>query len=286
MVTSVAEAFEQFRRNLQITTLQTSTVASRQTAVRDAVAAKIDVKESFLTGSYSRNTMIAPLEKADVDVFMVLNPSYYESNGQLLLLNQVRDVLKERYPKTPSISANGQAVTIRFDDFVVDVVPAFYRNGGGYLIPDSRRGKWIATDPRRHVELSTHANSSHDGKLVPLTKMVKAWNRQSGSLFHSFHLEVLLWSVLNGIAITDYPSGVRYFLEKAPTLIPVQNADPAGYGGDVGSYIVGQEAIDTVVSVLNRGCQQARNAEAEASHPTMAIGIWRDFFGGLFPAYG
>src|SRR5262249_60237311 len=92
--------------------------------------------DSFLAGSYRRSTMIAPLTQADVDIFVVLDPSYYEANGQASLLDKVKRTLQKTYSKTPEISRNGQAVTITFTDFKVDVVPAFYSTAGGYLIPD------------------------------------------------------------------------------------------------------------------------------------------------------
>ena len=53
------------------------------------------------------------------------------------MLDLVKRTLRKKYTKTLGISRNGQAVTIRFDDFMVDLVPAFDRNGGGYLIPNS-----------------------------------------------------------------------------------------------------------------------------------------------------
>jgi tRNA nucleotidyltransferase (CCA-adding enzyme) len=69
--------------------------------------------------------MIAPLSQADIDIFIVLHPGYYRADGQTALLNSVRDALRVTYPKTPRISRNGQAVSINFTDFAVDVVPAF-----------------------------------------------------------------------------------------------------------------------------------------------------------------
>lgn len=45
---------------------------------------------------------------------------------------------------------------------MVDVVPAFYRNGGGYLIPSSVGQIWIATDPKKHVEIMSVANKAHN----------------------------------------------------------------------------------------------------------------------------
>ncbi|RWX58064.1 nucleotidyltransferase, partial [Mesorhizobium sp. M4B.F.Ca.ET.089.01.1.1] len=111
MVTTISEGFRQFRTNLEITSLQESTTSSRQQNVRDTVAEDFEVLESFLTGSYRRNTMIAPLTTADIDVFIVLDPKYYTDQSQHALLSSVMTTLKKRYPKTPKIKPDGQAVT-------------------------------------------------------------------------------------------------------------------------------------------------------------------------------
>src|SRR5260221_14581298 len=114
MATTVTQAFREFQTNLNITELQGSTVSTRQQNVRDAVASELAVLDDFLTGSYRRHTLIAPLSEADIDVFIVLDPKYHESGGQASLLDRVRRVLLKTYPKTPRISLNGQAVTITF----------------------------------------------------------------------------------------------------------------------------------------------------------------------------
>src|SRR5260221_8636467 len=138
MASTIAEAFEQLRSNLEITDLQEETVSTRQQNVRKALEDDFNILDSFLTGSYRRNTMIAPLKEADVDIFIVLDPRYYANGGQTKLLNSVKTALRKTYTKTPDISPDGHAVTITFTDFKVDVVPGFHRKGGGYLIPDTQ----------------------------------------------------------------------------------------------------------------------------------------------------
>ena len=49
---------------------------------------------------------------------------------------------------------------------MVDVVPAFNRQGGGYLIPNSTNQTWISTDRKKHVEIMTAQNQIHQGKLI------------------------------------------------------------------------------------------------------------------------
>lgn len=288
MATTIASAFQGFKQNLEITGLQHQTVSSRQINVREAVADELTVLDDFLTGSYSRSTMIAPLQQADIDIFVVLSSAYYSADGQAAVLDRVKRVVQKTYPKTPDISRNGQAVTIVFTDFTVDVVPAFNRQGGGYLIPNTRGGTWISTDPKRHVAISSQANAAHDGDLVPLVKMIKCWNRSIGRHFGSFHLEVLAWSIFDGVTISDFPSGARYFFDKGRTLIAKQNPDPAGYGGDVGYYINNQGKIDDAVSRFTTAFNRAVKAEALARDGKIADAIaeWRKVFGDSFPAYG
>lgn len=264
MVTTISEGFRQFRTNLEITSLQESTTSSRQQNVRDTVAEDFEVLESFLTGSYRRNTMIAPLTTADIDVFIVLDPKYYTDQSQHALLS-----------------------SITFTDFKVDVVPGFYRTGGGFLIPDSHLKRWIPTDPKKHVDLWSASNKAHHGSLVPLIKMLKCWNREKGNLFRSFHLEVLVRHVLKDVTITDYPSGARWGFDKMRDKVWTKIADPAGYSDDVASYLAKSEA-DRMIAALDQAYRRARTAEnySNQGYAKLAIDEWRSIFADYFPAYG
>jgi hypothetical protein len=281
---SVNQAFQEFKSRLEITELQTSTVSTRQNAVRDAVANELDVEDSF-----------APLTEADIDVFVVLQAKYFhqyngQNGGQAGLLDLVKRTLRKTYTRTPDISRNGQAVTIRFEDFSVDVVPSFRRQGGGFLIPNSITQSWLSTDPKKHIDIFTAANATHDGDLVPMIKMIKAWNRSVGGYFRSFHLEVLALAIYNNVRITNYWSGMRYFLDKARALVAVKNLDPAGYGDDVGSYIRGQAQINEAVGKFQADYERALKAEeygeGSGSDIVNAVAMWKVVFGDPFPAWG
>ena len=148
MAKTIPESFLKLKTNLEITGLQEATVSARQQVIREALADKLKTSDSFLAGSYRRQTMIAPLKEADIDIFIILHPDYFyhyngQNGGQAGLLDLLKRNLKVTYPKTPDISRDGQAITIQFTDFNVDVVPAFDRDGGGYIIPNSVRQTWI-----------------------------------------------------------------------------------------------------------------------------------------------
>lgn len=283
---TIAQGFCTLRQNLEITSLQEATVSTRQQKVRSALATGFTILDSFLTGSYRRNTLIAPLSSADVDLFILLDSSYFGTNGAAALLDRVKAVLRKTYPRTPEISRSGQAVTIAFTDFKVDVVPAFHRKGGGFLIPNARTNQWISTDPKEHVTLWSKANAAHNGDLVPLIKMIKQWNRSHSSLLHSFHLETLILNVLTNVTISDFPSGARYVFSKAQALVQETVADPAGYSGDLGAYLDSQQKIK-VCERLTTACQRARQAERfeENGRTDLAYEQWRLIFGDKFPTF-
>lgn len=297
MATTIESAFQKLKENLEPTGLQKSTISTRQNNVREVIEKELVVRDSFLTGSYPRSTMIAPLKEADIDIFIVLDSKYFyhydngQNGGQAGLLDLVKRTLRKTYTRTPDISRNGQAVTIRFEDFVIDVVPGFKREGGGYLIPNSITQRWVSTDPQKHVEIFSTANSTHNGNLVPLIKMIKGWNKNSGKYFRSFHLEVMALQTLNGVnrvTISDFPSGMRYFFDKARSYVTKQNPDPAGYGGDVGNYIKSQEEIQEAANKFQLSYERALKAEEYASKGYIkdAIDTWIKIFGDYFPAYG
>lgn len=287
MATTVGSSFEGLKSRLEITGLQKTTVSTRQQNVREAVEQELNILDSFLTGSYSRRTMIAPLKEADVDIFVVLSSAYYERNSQAQLLDKLRTVLLRTYPNTPKISRNGQAVTITFTDFVVDVVPAYNREGGGFLIPNSITKRWISTDPRVHVDLMNKQNDIHNGDLVPIAKMIKAWNRTINRPFRSLYLELLAVQIFQNVRISDFPSGMRYFFDKGRESIKYKVTDPVEYG----EQINGLENVSTVAEAVSRfetAYSRARKAEEYASRGWIANAIveWKKIFGDYFPTYG
>ena len=287
MPSTVYEGFEKLRENLEITGLQKTTVSIRQGNVREALEKELRVLDSFLIGSYSRHVMISPLSEADVDIFVVLDSSYFETNGQANLLDRVKKVLLKTYTRTPEIKKDGRAVTISFEDFKVDVVPAFNRQGGGYLISDSKKGEWISTNPKIHDEVLTRENTTHNGNLVPVIKMIKGWNKNIGHPFISFYLELIAIEVFKNVQITDYPSGMRYFFDKGREKIKYKVKDLVDYGGEInGLDTIG--SVPGAVEIFHREYDRAVEAERLTTQWLYSDAIiqWRKIFGDYFPIYG
>lgn len=288
MARTIIQSFTEFKSNLEISGLQESKVSTRQKEVRAVLDSELTVVNSFLSGSYKRSTMIAPLNQADIDIFAVLHPEYYYRYDQAGLLDMVKRVLRKEYPRTPAISRNGQAVTITFSDFIVDVVPSFNRQGGGYLIPNSVTKSWIETDPSKHVSLFATANASNNHKLKPLIKMLKCWNRNISFGFRNFHLEVLAYYIFQYRTIDQYSSAIKLFFDNAREDVASQNPDPVGFSDDVGAYINTQTKIAQAVSNMTTAYNRSFKAEyfAQAGKIEEAVNEWRKIFGNKFPAFG
>jgi len=285
MATTVKAGFETLKSNLEITGLQQSTVSTRQNNVRDAVTKDLIVLNSFLTGSYARSTMIAPLKDSDIDIFVVMDVQYYNWEHPEYILDKVKNTLLKTYT-TPKISRNGQAVTLTFSDFIVDVVPAFNRKGGGYLIPNTYEKTWIATDPTVHASLITDLNKKQNGNLVPIIKMIKCWNRYNNYPFTSFYLELLALDIFNNVTISNYSSGVRFFFDKAKNKITKKATDPSGYGGQVNGYQTGT-TNEKATKLIDNSYNLAINAEnyEKNGYIKEAINNWKSILGDKFPSY-
>jgi SMODS domain-containing protein len=294
-VLPVTAAFEAFRSNLEITRLQESVATSRQTRVRAAIERSLTMHEAFLTGSYRRQTLIAPMRDADVDIMVVLDRTYRRRRPRGVL-DLVKDTLHDTYPSS-KISRNGQAVTIRFSDFTVDVVPAFtpWWDSDSLDICNSGDDSWIRTNPRKHIEISSKVNQRTAGLLVPSVKMLKAWNRSAGRPLRNFHLETLAWKVFDpgwpatawwgpGVGMGTDPENISRFFAEAPGRLRHRLPDPARDEGDVGAYLTDRARKDAISKIATAASQCARARQLFASGNAAAASVvYRKVFGDAFP---
>lgn len=289
MATTVNQAFKDFMSNLEITDLQATTVSNRQNNVRAIIKEELTLVDDFLTGSYRRNTMIRPLIDADVDIFVVLHSDYFNSGNPRGILDKVKKVLVDYYGQGIDISRNGQAVTISYTDFRVDVVPAFHRSGGGYLIPNSSNQSWIETNPKSHVEIWSQMNSDKGGSFVPVVKALKRWKNIKCDTISSFHLETMALSIFQGNDMKTWNGTLAHFFNQARTVVLQSIPDPApGFYGFIDSYLTYSQKLDCVspIQTAYDRVQRASDFENAGKHYE-SIEQWRLIFGNnYFPAYG
>jgi hypothetical protein len=133
----------------------------------------------------------------------------------------------------------------------------------------------------------TEENSQHNGNLVPIVKMIKAWNRNKHYPFVSFYLEMLAIRIFKDFKIEKFSDALYYFFDNGKALIEEPLHDPVSYGGIISPYRECKSKVDALkiftYSTFNALCA-VRDEKAEIIENS--INRWRDILGNSFPAYG
>lgn len=142
-----------------------------------------DTSHSLYVGSYGRGVAIEGFSDLDM-IFVLPYAEYvkynnYVSNGQSSLLQSVKQSIQKTYPTT-SIRGDGQIISILFNDGITfEVVPAFINKDDSFTYPDANDGgRWKTTNPKPEIAFIKSRNSSVNGNLVQLCKMMRAWKNK------------------------------------------------------------------------------------------------------------
>jgi hypothetical protein len=198
---AVSQRFEKFNDNLGLTPTQRldgyTKCAGVVSCLNRAYYGTISENDnSFFVGSWGKNTTIRP--PRDIDVYFLLPPAVYYRyqnyvyNRQSALLQEVKNQLILTYTKT-DISGDGQVVVVNFDSYCVEVVPAFaLTTQGHYWICDTHNGgSYKKTAPWSEIIQLDTTDKANAGNLLPLIRMLKAWQGYCSVPIKSFHLELL-----------------------------------------------------------------------------------------------
>ena len=189
--------FTTFIENITLTQTQSDDAKKKYTGVCEKLydayyTGDYDESKKYLFGSYKTKTNVRPLTSdQDVDVlFKIPQETFdkyeaYESNGQEALLQEVRDILKEKYTTTDKIKAWGKVVLVNFSEghHNVELLPALELEDNTFKIPNTENGgSWDIFDPRKEVDLFNGSNSDTNGLTRDLAKMLKAWAHNTTSM--------------------------------------------------------------------------------------------------------
>jgi predicted nucleotidyltransferase len=292
---TVAEAFDKFRQNLELTDTEQKDAQKRHTEVRECIRGKFDIKRDFLTGSYGRHTKTKPLK--DIDIFFVLGAKEADRRKETpsKMLDAFENCLIDKYG-SDKVERGRRCVTVEFDKVYqtqdqdgkvlsIDAVPAFEK-GQHFEIPDDVLGAWIESDPEIHSQQATEKNKELDGKWKPLVKMLKRWNREAKKpIKPSFLLEVMARGLIDA-PFTSYPDEIIDFFSAAQGCVGDEWPDPAGLGPPVSDQMdptkiaAATEALRTAEKIAVR----AQRAESQGNI-SEALALWRQLFGSYFPQY-
>lgn len=279
----IDDAFANLKSNLEITTTEQNLAKTRHATIRDFVRLHWDLTDDFLTGSYRRDTKTKKLK--DIDIFVVIDAdgpqAGYRDQAPIEVINALETLLRQKWS---AAARDGMAVVIPYGDddevMSIDVVPAFKRKDGGYFIPNPSAGDWIATNPKRHHELSIAKNADCDGKYVPFAKMIKGINRELGEpVSPSFLLEVMAHALVKP-PIGRYQDEIVLFLATAAERIGDEWPDPADLGGNVNAVMNATQKLVAASAFDNaRGIAERAVDLEDAGEDRAAYDEWKKLFG-------
>lgn len=240
----------------------------------------------YIVGSIGRGTAIAGVSDLDI-IFDLPNETYkkfdaYESNGQSALLQEVKKVLLDRYPKT-TIRGDGQVVSIEFNKYTVELVPGFKQSDESFKFPDSNGGgSWKTTKPLPEIEECKKVTKETDGVFIDICNILRAWKNKQGFKFGGLLIDTLSYNFLN--TYTTYKTATyENYLDMLKDLfnyLKGQNRDQV-YWHAVGSN---QQIYNTTkgkfVSKAKKAYNKVKDLEESSKNLNKEL---RKLFGGKFP---
>ncbi|SRR6266487_4495813 len=128
--------------------------------------------ETFLSGSYARDTALNTIK--DVDVILLIDLDYTATEPATVIA-WVQASLQKYYA---TVVAQGRSVKVTTGtDFDLDVVPAvpISHRDGPVRIPDRDAQSWVASHPKGQIAFGVQKNQATDGYYKPLVKIMKHW---------------------------------------------------------------------------------------------------------------
>ena len=203
---TIDQSFQKFLTNLNPTDKQLQRIQTTRDTI-DSVLSNdtriyLDTQKqtSFLTGSYSRNTIIRPID--DIDLYVRVHYiKHAEGQSPRSILLLMASALRKRYPRNTKVNVDAPCIVVRFLDYKFEIVPAVgYNNDPDlYDIPAPGHKEWMRCYPNVPDKWLSSSNHANDRMFIPLVKILKQWNRHNKVGLKSFHLELLTEKVFGAV---------------------------------------------------------------------------------------
>lgn len=248
-------------------------------SIKQAIEKEIDGTIDILFGgSVSKHTYVDGL--SDVDALVILNKSELKNASPEEIKNYFLDRLNERLPKGTLIEKGTLAVTVKYSDIDVQLLPAI-RYKDGFRIADPSGKNWSFIKPKEFAGQLTDINQKTNGSLIPTIKLAKsiisaqAENRQ----LISYHTETLAVEIFKNYKGPYNPRDMlTHYFNTASELVKNPIKDVTGQSTHVDSYLgeAGSLPRKLVADSLSRIGRRMLNADRAHSAKQ-----WKEILEGL-----
>ena len=283
--------FKQFLSNIEPTANQKIDASTGHTTLRLRLEKDDEYKsyfqDSFLSGSYGRDTAIRPIK--DVDIIIIAN--YSEAWKPDVALWHLKNTLSKYYQG--KLTPQDRSINVSLSYIEMDIVPAFKTLTVLLKITDKSVQNWVITNPSMHMQLSTTMNVKQNMLYKPLVKALKWWrdNRMNDSWKpKSFLFECLVYDFAANSSINSIPQAIEGFFwfthNKYKTHRETYQASPiirdiGGTGNDVAKKWTYNEFCKFMDETY-LSWSLSYNALKSQSE-TESIEKWRQLLGESFP---
>lgn len=278
----VKDDFNEFISNLQIDNFDDINTSL------EGIAKKLNQKyydnsttdNYLMVGSMGRNTSIKG--ESDIDVIYELPDEVferfddYESNGQSQLLNEIRDVLKEKYPST-DIKGDGQVVVISFTKYKIELIPGFKQDNNSYKYPDTHdSGSWKITKPILEIE---EANNmiNNTSTYRDICQMIREWKANNGVTICGLLIDTLIKDFLDNNPEYKWKSKSDYYelLKSVFKYLSDQDENRKQWNAMGSNQIIENKNFNFI--------KKGKKAYNKLSNSTDESSTLRELFGSRFP---
>jgi hypothetical protein len=190
---------------------------------------------------------------SDVDYLASLKG--FRPASSTTMLERVKSSLQLRFPST-NISIRRPAVVCTFSDAIVEVVPGYVEDAGGYLIADPvSLGGWIMTYPEKHNDYVNDVNRKHGGGVKALARQLKVWKYKRNVPVSSCYLEMRAAKYMDGQNSYSGILDLYYCLSELKRVGLAAMNDPAGLGSRFtacSSEAMKSDAISKLTTAVDR----------------------------------
>ncbi len=280
---NVNDAFALLSAKIELPLGEYTAIASKQAEIETLLGQYISTFSTVLPGAFARRTLVSPLDGCTIDMYVLFKEEHKTRFWPADLIDKLLVTLKDRYDSA-TLSTARNAVLVQFNDFTLSIQPGFITESKSYMVPSINLMEWAQYNNAAYNEALAKTNSLHKGKLIPLIRMVKAWNHANGNYFDDYYIELLVKEAVDNYVINDYQGALCHVFKSGMLETVYKKHDPANLEFDV----EGLRDIENLVKAMlffKAAYKLASYAiEYEASgEPELAIENWRKVFPGCFP---
>lgn len=211
---TTTEMFTDFLTNLAID--NSASITSKYEQITSVLNKKFRDTESktansLQVGSYGRWTGIKGI--SDLDMLYIMPSSKwndYKNGKQSKLLDDTKDAIQARYPKT-TVKKDRLVVQVIYNEFMVEVQPVFEQDDGSFKYPDTYNGGcWKITKPREEIKAMKEFVDQKNKNLRKLCKMTRAWKNKCGVGMGGLLVDTLAYNFLKSNSDYDNRSTAYY----------------------------------------------------------------------------